>query len=148
MNERIGSALARVASLWPGVSASTLLIASDDRARGLGGRAARRRRGWGRSFGAVDEVEDDVGFVERGERGARASLLERVARIEEARRVEEDHLHVVGGVDADDAVACRLRLGADDAELFADDAIEERGFSGVRFSDDGDDSGFRHSMTS
>ena len=49
------------------------------------------------------------------------------------------------GVDADDAVARRLRLGADDAQLFADDAIEERGFSGVRLSDDGDDSGFRHS---
>ena len=51
---------------------------------------------------------------------------------------------VVGGVDADDAVARRLRLWADDAELLADDAIEERGFPGVGFSDDGDDSGAGH----
>ena len=48
------------------------------------------------------------------------------------------------GADADDAVARGLRLWADDAELFADDAIEERGFAGVRLSDDGDDSGARH----
>ena len=48
------------------------------------------------------------------------------------------------GVDADDAIAGRLRLGADDAELLADDAVEERGFAGVGFADDGDDSGARH----
>ena len=56
-----------------------------------------------------------------------------------------NHLDIAGGVDSDDAVACRLRLRADDAELFADDAIEERGLAGVWFADDGDDSSFRHS---
>ena len=37
----------------------------------------RRRR----AFGGVDEVDDDVGVVERGERGAAHGALERVARI-------------------------------------------------------------------
>ena len=95
-------------------------------------------------FGAVDEIEDDVGVGERGERGAAHGALERVLRIEQPGRVEQDHLHVAVGADADDAVAGGLRLGADDAELLADDAIEERGFSGVGFSGDGDDPGFGH----
>ena len=64
--------------------------------------------------------------------------------LEEAGRVGEDDLGIVGGVDADDAVAGGLGLGARDAELLADDAIEERGFAGVGFSDDGDDPGASH----
>ena len=71
-------------------------------------------------------------------------LLERVLRVEQPGRVEDDHLHVVGGVDADDAVARRLRLGAGDAQLLADDAVEQRRLAGVRLSDDGDDSGAGH----
>ena len=50
----------------------------------------------------------------------------------------------VGGVDAEDAVAGGLGLGARDAELLADDAIEEGGFARVGFPDNGDDPGASH----
>ena len=54
----------------------------------------------------------------RGPKGGRAHrALQLVARIEQARRVEHDHLHVVGRADADDAVARRLRLLAHDASF-------------------------------
>ena len=59
-------------------------------------------------------------------------------------RIEDDHLRVVGGADADDAMAGGLRLGRGDGELFADEPIEQRGFAGVGESGDGDDAGLGH----
>jgi hypothetical protein len=56
----------------------------------------------------------------------------------------DDHLYVVNRVDPDDAVARGLRLGADDRELLANDAVEQRRFARVGFSGDGDDSSARH----
>src|SRR5690349_12835328 len=90
-------------------------------------------------------MEDDVGVVQRGHRGSTHGLLQRIPRVEQAWCVEDHHLDVVGGADADYTVARRLRLGADDAELFADDAVEEGRLAGVRLSDNGDDSGSGHS---
>ena len=48
-------------------------------------------------------------------------------------------------VDPDDAIASGLRLWTGDAQLLADDAVQERRFSDVRFSDDRDDSRSWHS---
>ena len=64
--------------------------------------------------------------------------------MEQSGGVMDDHLHVAVGADADHAIARGLRLGADDGELLTDDAVQERGFAGVRLTDDGDDSGAGH----
>ena len=81
---------------------------------------------------------------ERAEGGRAHGALQLVARIEQSGRVEHDHLRVVRRADADDAIARGLRLLADDGQLLADDAVEERGLAGVGLSDDGDDSGACH----
>ena len=72
-----------------------MLIARTTGARGamVELRDVARAPGRGPSV-AVGEVEDDVGVVERGERGAAHGALERILRIEEPGRVEHDHLHV------------------------------------------------------
>ena len=41
--------------------------------------------------------------------------------------------------DADDAVACGLRLGAGDAQALADESIEQCGLAGVGFAGEGDE---------
>src|SRR5213075_1589125 len=66
-------------------------------------------------------------------------------RIEQTRCIEDDHLRFVSRMDANDAIARGLRLWADDAELLADDAVEERRLSSVRLSCNGDDPGAHHS---
>ena len=67
-------------------------------------------------------------------------MLERIGRIEQAGRVEDDHLYVVVCSNTHDSIARGLRLGADDAQFLTDDAIQKRGLSRVRFAGDGDDS--------
>ena len=65
--------------------------------------------------------------------------MERIGRIEQARRVEDDHLHVVLRPNGDYSVARGLRLRTDDAELLANDAVQERRLPRVRLASDGDD---------
>jgi hypothetical protein len=95
-------------------------------------------RGW-RTLGRVREVDDDIRVLERTQRGAAHGTLELIFRVEEPGGVEDDHLHVVSGADAHDAVAGGLRLLAHDGELLTHDAVEQGGFARVGLPDDGDD---------
>ena len=110
------------------------------------GGGTRRRRQFGRllegrghSFGGVGEIDDHVGVGERPERRTSHGSVELVSGVEQPGRVEHDHLRVGGRADSNDAVARGLGLRAHDGQLLTDDAIEERGLSGVGFADDGDD---------
>ncbi len=91
------------------------------------------------SFRCVGKVNDDIGLIERADRSRAHRLLQRVPGVEEPGSVQDHQLRVGAGVDADDAVAGRLWLGAGDAQLLADDAIQECRFADVRFSCYGDD---------
>jgi len=51
-------------------------------------------------------------------------------------------LHIVLRENPDNAVTRRLRLLAGYAQLFTDQPIQQRRFSGVWFPDDGDEAGF------
>ena len=55
----------------------------------------------------------------------------------DARRVHEDHLHIVCCVDAHDLIARRLRFGAGDGDLLFEDVVEERGFAHIGATDNG-----------
>ena len=107
----------------------------------LGGLGERRRR----ALGGVGEVDDDVGVVERARARSRAWRCCSSYCGSSSPGVSSMTICTSSvGADADDAVAGRLRLGAGDAELLADDAVEERRLAGVRLSDDGDDAGSGH----
>src|SRR5205814_4815041 len=82
--------------------------------------------------------------MDGGQRCGPHRFLKRVFGIQQSRRIEDDHLRNVGGSDPDYAIARRLGLWARDAKLLADDAIEQRRFSDIRFSDDGYDPRFWH----
>src|ERR1700722_20038930 len=96
------------------------------------------------AVGRLDEVDDNIGVLEGAERGRAHGALEVVGGGEESGGVEEDHLDVAFGPDADDAIACGLGLGGGDGEFLSDEAIEQRGFSHVVCADDGDDACFGH----
>ena len=49
-----------------------------------------------------------------------------------ARRIDEDYLPGLGAVDTLDPMPRCLRFIRDSGDLLADDAIEKRGFSGIR----------------
>ena len=55
----------------------------------------------------------------------------------EARRVDEDELRAVDGADAGDAVARGLRLARGDADLLADQRVQQRRLADVGPADDG-----------
>ncbi len=93
------------------------------------------------ALGGVDQVDDDVGLVEGGERGGAHRGLEFVLWLEEAWGVEEDDLRLLVGDDADDAVAGGLGFGARDGESRADESVEECGLAGVGSAGDGDEAG-------
>ena len=53
----------------------------------------------------------------------------------DAGRIDKDDLTFLVGVDALNSMACGLRLVRDGGDLFADNAIQERGFARVRTPD-------------
>ena len=122
-----------------GVEGVALVEDRDDRPARRGvesGGVLERARG---AVARVGEVDDDVGVEDGADGGAAHGVLERVLGIEEAGRVDEDHLGVAVGEEAEDAGARGLGLGADDGELLADEPVEEGGLAGVGGSGDGDE---------
>ena len=87
--------------------------------------------------GGIEEVQDDVCVPDRGESVSAHAFVEDVVRGEESGGVMQNHLHGPSCNDAYDASARGLRFRADDAEVFADEPIEEGGFAHVRFADHG-----------
>src|ERR1035437_699648 len=110
----------------------------------VGGGAGGGGKGLGVAFERVDEVDDDVGVVERLEGSGAHGLLERVRGLEEARGVEENDLGIVVGDEPDDALASGLRLWTGDGKPLATEPVEVVGLHGVGSSGEGDGSGTRH----
>src|SRR5260370_42608050 len=83
-------------------------------------------------------MKDHVGVIDRRARDRAHRALEIVMRVEEPRRIEENHLHVVSSEDPYDTVPRRLRFWTDDTELLSYESIEQRRFAGIRLSDECD----------
>ena len=66
----------------------------------------------------------------------------------QTRRVHKDHLRFTDRLDAGDACACGLGLGADGCDLFADDGVEQGGLPGVGVSGEGHENRFCHASVS
>src|SRR5213079_2995426 len=93
------------------------------------------RGNWRRiSLRRVGEVNDHICIVESAPRGRTHRFLKRIARTEQPRGVEDNHLCILVAIDANDAIASGLRLRARDAQLLSDDAVEKRRFPDVRFT--------------
>ena len=89
----------------------------------------------------VDDMHQHVRVADGGQSGIAHGAVQRVAGLEQSGCIENHHLGVVGGADADDTMAGALRLAGRDGEAFADQSIEERGLPGIGEPCDGDDTG-------
>src|SRR5690606_3515880 len=103
-----------------------LLYLAEGPAHGLGRVTARR----------LDDEEDDVHLLDRAERLLHHVAVQPLPRAVDARRVEEGNLGVRQGEHAQDAVSRGLRLGRDDGDLLAEQAVEQRALAHVRPADD------------
>ena len=90
--------------------------------------------------GVGDEQENVDAFEGRGDFAHHLLVQDGVGFVK-ARCIDEDDLAFGRIDDALNAVAGGLRLGGDDGDFLADEAIEQRGFSGVRAANDGDEAG-------
>ena len=91
-------------------------------------------------------VHDEDHHINLGQRLLDAAIHRSVERVGvlrlETRRIDEDELRVRPRQNAHDAMTCRLCLARDDTDLFANQAVEQRRFSNVWATDDGDGAGF------
>ena len=129
MKSASGCVPARACALSARAATSTLLMARTIGARTGRSSWATSTRLRRRSFGAVDEIEHDVGFVERGERGARASSPG--ARYRGLSRPGvSSRIICTSSVVLMPTMRSRVDcgLGLTMLSFSADDAIEERGF--------------------
>ena len=69
--------------------------------------------------------------------------VEPPARLEDARRVDQQDLRLPIDRDAHQPRARGLRLGADDRDLLPDQRIDQRRLAGIRGADHGDETGAR-----
>ena len=118
-------------------TSSSLLATSSDRDAGLEQRqhlGVRRRE-----LARLDDEQDQVDVADGAHHGLVQRLVQRraVARLE-ARRIDEDELRRAHGADAGDAVPRGLRLARGDADLLADQGVEQGRLADVGLADDGD----------
>ena len=91
----------------------------------------------------VHDDEDDVRVGHRAAHRPEHHLVELVELLlHHPGRVEQHHLEILLGDDAEDPVSRGLGLVRDDAELHPDELVEQRGFARVGAADDGDVAGF------
>ena len=82
-------------------------------------------------LGCVYKHGDDVHALDGLQGRIVECGAERVFGLVQARRVHNDHLHVVGVVNGTEAVARRLRRVGGDGELLAHDGVEQRGLARI-----------------
>ena len=87
--------------------------------------------------GRVQEEQDEICLLQRGERGAEHRLLQEVAGLQEAGRVHEHHLDAVLRPDAEHPLPRGLRARRHNAQLLADKGVEQRGLADVGRADQG-----------
>ena len=86
----------------------------------------------------LDHEQQHVDIADHAVHGAvQGAVQRRVVAGLEAGRVDEDELRRAARADAGDAVARRLRLVRGDADLLADECIEQGRLADVRAADDG-----------
>ncbi len=78
------------------------------------------------SLARITHVDNAVSVGECGDGGRLHRSLQEVVRVEQPRGIGQDHLRIALGADADDSVARGLGLVACDAQLLADEPVEER----------------------
>jgi hypothetical protein len=92
-----------------------------------------------REAAGLDHEQDQVDVAHRALHGLVERLVQRVGvQGLEARRVDEHELRGAQRAHAGDAVARGLRLARGDADLLADQRIEQRRLAHVGLADDGD----------
>src|SRR5690606_12734053 len=84
------------------------------------------------------------GIRQRFERPGPHRALKRVLRLEQSRRIDEHELRVFRREDTRHTLARRLRARRDDAQLLAQERVEQRRLSDVRSADEGDVPGARY----
>src|SRR3546814_636053 len=89
--------------------------------------------------GSVDHDEDRLGLLEAAPGGGDHRAIEPAGRREDARRVDQDDLRLARHRDSHQPGARRLRLGADDRDLLADERVDEGRFARIGGADDGDE---------
>ena len=96
-------------------------------------------------LGRIDQQGDDVGIAGAAPGRVDHGPVEAAARSEDAGRIDEHQLARALDGDAAHRHARRLHLVADDADLGADQGVDQRRLAGVGRADDGDEAeaGFR-----
>ena len=89
----------------------------------------------------IDQQYGDVGVTGSAPGAAHHCPLEPAARLEDAGRVHEDDLGGAVDADAEHARARGLRLGRDNGNLGADQAVEQGGLAGIGRAQQGDETG-------
>ena len=89
----------------------------------------------------IRHIQDDVCIPDGSVHEIHHVLLEPVIGLQDARGVGIHDLEILSVDDAHDAVARRLGLGRDDAELLAHEGVHQRGLADVRVPYDVDESG-------
>src|SRR5690606_19203694 len=91
--------------------------------------------GGGREVGCgaarVDDEDDDIGVVDRLVDDLDEGVVQQIGGVDDSGCIDEDHLGVVAGVDADHSFAGGLREGGDDAQFGAQQSIEQGGLTGI-----------------
>ena len=83
----------------------------------------------------IDYQHDGIGAVRAFPGGLDHGAVEATLGLEDARRVDEDDLCLAVQRDAEQARPGRLRLGAGDGDLLADELIDQGRFACVRRAD-------------
>ena len=91
--------------------------------------------------GRLNDEEHSVDLVDRRQRCLDHELVQRAFGAVDAGRVEKGDLKVGFAEDAENTVSRRLRLGGDDGQLLADEAVEKCRLADVGTTDEGDDAG-------
>ncbi len=122
----------------PGAVLDPVDLVEHQHHRQSGGGAGRKRRVvLGRPARGLDHQRDHVGVAERATRGAVEVPVDRApGGLVQARRVDEHQLPAGDGMHAEDAMARGLRLRRDDADLVADQRVDQRGLAHVGAPDD------------
>ena len=94
-----------------------------------------------RRRGGVEEEKDEVGAGDEVSRGFIEDGAEGVRRLTDAGGVEKDDLEFRFGQDSADGASGGLGDAGDDGNGFAEEGVEQGGFSGVGASDDDGDAG-------
>ena len=89
----------------------------------------------------LDQKDDDIGIGGPAPCGGDHGAVKAAAGAEEAGCIDENDLRLAFHADTPDAGAGRLHLVGDDGDLGPDHPVQQGGFPGIGFADQGDEAG-------